>query len=947
MIERKIIIGCIVSADYLRQIRNIWDPQLLEATIAKRLTTWCWEYFDRYDKAPGKDIEGIFYSKLKGSKLPKDLAEEIEEDILPGLSKEYEGETFNLDYLLEETQKYFKERRLQVLSENISGLLSNGELMEAEKVACEYKPILSGVKEDLDLSNSISLDRVDKAFTTSNVPLIKYPRQLGEFWNGQLVRGSFVALMASEKRGKCLPGTQKVLLNTGEELSINDLYKRNRRSIISYDEKNCQFITTKISKFWKNGIKDVYEVTTRTGRKVQVTYNHPFLTPQGWRDLSQISKGDFIAVPKETPVFGRFKLDDIQIKLLAYFITEGYLQEYTYKVKNKVCKYKVIGFTSADLDIQKDFTICIRKMKCEVSWRGIDARVINSMLNKGIHNKNYVLKMLKKYKLYNKLACEKTIPNIIYKLPKQKLALFLKVLYTCDGWINKGKDSQVGFAVANEALARQVHSLLTRFGIVSKLYFHPNPKKGSWSVTINGYENIIKYSKEIGFLYKKQEKMEEVISKIPISYKSFLDKFPWGVAFQFYNEVKSELGNGVRVEKRRDSKQSVFHNIFKRELSTKAQINKKTSIMRQSFLGVKNTKTGQKYFNSSILWDEVMKIQFVDRMETFDLTVEKYHNFIAENILVHNTFWLLDMAIRACKQGRKVAFFQAGDMTEDQQLKRICVYLARKSDLKKYSGKMWEPVRDCVKNQMNDCDNELRECTFGIFEGDSFDDIRKGKELIDLIKAYKDNKTYKTCYNCNRYWTNHWGAVWIKEVDTGDPLTVNEAKIVLSKFFLLSKRQFKLSTHANGTLTVKQIKALLSIWEKQDNFIPDIIVVDYADLLVGETKEFRQLQNEIWKGLRNLSQEKGQPLVITATQADAKSYEQNRLRLSNFSEDKRKYAHVTAMWGLNQDTKDREKKIGLMRINEMVVREGEFSSTNEVTILQNLKRGRPFLGSYF
>jgi hypothetical protein len=87
--------------------------------------------------------------------------------------------------------------------------------------------------------------------------------------------------------------------------------------------------------------------------------------------------------------------------------------------------------------------------------------------------------------------------------------------------------------------------------------------------------------------------------------------------------------------------------------------------------------------------------------------------------------------------------------------------------------------------------------------------------------------------------------------------------------------------------------------------------------------------------------------VVTATQADAKSYDQDRLKLANFSEDKRKYAHVTAMYGLNQDKDDREKKIGIMRINEIVIREGEFSATNEVYVLQNLRRGQPHLGSYW
>jgi len=126
-----------------------------------------------------------------------------------------------------------------------------------------------------------------------------------------------------------------------------------------------------------------------------------------------------------------------------------------------------------------------------------------------------------------------------------------------------------------------------------------------------------------------------------------------------------------------------------------------------------------------------------------------------------------------------------------------------------------------------------------------------------------------------------------------------------------------------------------------------VIIIDYADLLVPEVKmDFRHQQNEIWKGLRSLSQEK-HALVVTATQADAKSYEADLLKLKNFSEDKRKYAHVTACYGLNQDKDDREKGMGIMRINEIVIREGEFSNRNEVKVLQNLRRGRPFLTSYF
>jgi len=86
-------------------------------------------------------------------------------------------------------------------------------------------------------------------------------------------------------------------------------------------------------------------------------------------------------------------------------------------------------------------------------------------------------------------------------------------------------------------------------------------------------------------------------------------------------------------------------------------------------------------------------------------------------------------------------------------------------------------------------------------------------------------------------------------------------------------------------------------------------------------------------------------LVVTATQADAASFESNTLKMHNFSEDKRKYGHVTAMYGLNQ-TDPEEKDLRIMRINELAIREGAASVMNQVRLLQCLEIGRPFLGSY-
>jgi hypothetical protein len=312
------------------------------------------------------------------------------------------------------------------------------------------------------------------------------------------------------------------------------------------------------------------------------------------------------------------------------------------------------------------------------------------------------------------------------------------------------------------------------------------------------------------------------------------------------------------------------------------------------------------------------------------------------------TFWMLDMAVRAVRQKSRVAFFQAGDMTENQQLRRMCIHLAGRSDKEKYSGKYFQPVRDCVHNQLNDCNKKERQCDFGVLEHEFSEakDLRDGVTIEMLKEAYALDPDYEPCHNCKEFNYSKWGTAWIKEKDSGDPLEAVEAVKVYKKFIGKNKPKFKLSTHPNGTLTVSDISAKLRLWESVDGFVPDLIIIDYADLLVSEIRsEYRHQQNDIWMRLRGLSQEK-HCLLVTASQTDSQSYKSDTITRDHFSEDKRKLAHPTAIYGLSQDKHGREKMIGILRINEIGNREGD-ESGKQVCVLQSLRTGKPYLTSYF
>ena len=314
------------------------------------------------------------------------------------------------------------------------------------------------------------------------------------------------------------------------------------------------------------------------------------------------------------------------------------------------------------------------------------------------------------------------------------------------------------------------------------------------------------------------------------------------------------------------------------------------------------------------------------------------------------TWFMLDMAFRALRQKSNVAFFQAGDLTEGQMLRRLAIHVSRRSDDERYCQPYWRPVGDCLLNQFDACSRPDRNCTFGVYDeggqADALpydDDPEHYQSFRPLSELASRNPDYRPCDSATC--RDRRPAVWLVREGAKAALTGPAASAAARRFFERYRRRFRLATYPSDTLTSDEILSCLDEWERQDDFVPDVIEVDYADLMTSSVSEFRHRQNAIWQGLRGVSQRR-HALVVTSTQADADSYKAKTLKLSNFSEDKRKFAHVTAMWGLNQDPSGREKDLGILRVNELVVREGAFSVTNEVTVLQDLRSGRPFLESY-
>ena len=255
------------------------------------------------------------------------------------------------------------------------------------------------------------------------------------------------------------------------------------------------------------------------------------------------------------------------------------------------------------------------------------------------------------------------------------------------------------------------------------------------------------------------------------------------------------------------------------------------------------------------------------------------------------TFWLMDFAWTAINQNRKVAFIGLGDMTQRQYMERFAI---RASRLPKRA-----------------CDLEIPK---------SIEWTKWNKEY-DV--SYKPKKRYAQA-TAETAWTNMDKI--LNRADLNTPLR-------------------KLAAYPNSTMGVSNIEGVLDLWER-DGWVPDVIVLDYADLLLPPrgAQDERGANNINWKLLRKISQER-HLLLITATQASAQSYDSYVVTRNHFSEDKRKLAHVTGMIGLNQ-TED-EADDGVMRLNWVARRDEAYNPYNCCLVAGRREVGNLRMVSHF
>lgn len=310
----------------------------------------------------------------------------------------------------------------------------------------------------------------------------------------------------------CLPFGQKIYSN-GDWILTEKLKKGD--SVVSMGSiKELQ--KDKVLDVWDSGKKKIYELTTRSGRKLLASDGHKFYAIdihgiKGWTKLKDLTVNQKIAVVKEYPDTGVETITEGQAFLLGWIIGDGHINksyycEITTPTKDEALLIKKVADKEFGLDVK------ISSYKDKNAFR---------VYLTGNERRNQLKWWLKGIK-FNPVGKNKYVPRFIFKQSKKIIGSFLSGLFQADGSVGLSGENKseavISFGSVSQKLFNGVYELLPKVGIVG--YRRKQSMKSSgfrtktgfiYQVGIYGW-NILKFGEVAGFHCYKKDKYEKIVS---------------------------------------------------------------------------------------------------------------------------------------------------------------------------------------------------------------------------------------------------------------------------------------------------------------------------------------------------------------------------------------------------------------------------------------------------
>jgi replicative DNA helicase len=494
-------------------------------------------------------------------------------------------------------------------------------------VIVDYLQLMSSPKRVENRQQEVSeLSRSLKLLAKElNVPVVA----LAQLNRGPELRTDKRPLLADLRESGCLTAATRIVrADTNEEVSLGALLSSGERDIPVWAlDERLTYVKATMSHVFSTGRKETFLLRLASGRQIEATGNHRFLTLDGWIPLAELTPGSRIAVPRSlpSPLESR-PWADSQVILLAHLLGDGSF------VRNQPLRYASVDEANlaAVTEAAKHFgVVAIRDdyPKARVATLRLPAPC---KLARG--RRNPIASWLDELGLYGLRSHEKLVPPGAFGLPDGQVALFLRHLWATDGSVTvnpNGRAGRIYYSSTSRRLLDDVASLLRRFSINARIReATPGPHRPQYTLDVSGRDDQMIFLQKIGAHGESAascNKLKQILEGV--TGNTNVDTIP----AQVWNRVRAALAEQLITHRQFSAAIGMQfcgstlwrHSPGRGRLATVAEL------LHDAELKLLAT--------NDVLWDEIVAVDPLGIQDVYDATVAGLHNFIADGIAVHNS----------------------------------------------------------------------------------------------------------------------------------------------------------------------------------------------------------------------------------------------------------------------------------------------------------------------
>ncbi len=437
-------------------------------------------------------------------------------------------------------------------------------------------------------------------------------------------------ILSDLRESGCITGDTPVYLpDSGTYAPIRELVGKTGFNVLALDQGWWRMDSRRVTNVFATGTKPVFKLTTQLGRFVRATANHKFLTMEGWRRLDELKIGDHIALPRilQGPVEDTMTREELG--LLGHLIGDGCTlprHAIQYTTKDPILADEVVR-------LAKDvFGDAVRpRIHNERDWIQVYLPSTRH-LTQGVRNPIRV--WLEELGSFGLRSYEKRVPQRVFSQSIAGIATFLRHLWATDGCVRLTKDhyASIYYASSSEQLAFDVQSLLLRLGINARLSRHRQGSKGrdQFHVTVSGRNEMLVFLTVVGVVGAEKVRHKELVIEYLASRegKTNRDIIPSSAWPLVVRPAMKSATIAHRLFQARLGMSYMGNGMFKQNLSRERaqRVAAAVDSDEMHLLGI-----------SDVYWDQIGALDPDGIEEVFDLTVDDLHNFVAGNVVIHNS----------------------------------------------------------------------------------------------------------------------------------------------------------------------------------------------------------------------------------------------------------------------------------------------------------------------